>query len=57
MMILNSHCAVQCVEAIKLMLVFLKQIEMYHKSVVISSIDYTWEGISVNIDRLPFKFI
>lgn len=46
MMTLNSHCTVQCVEAIKLRLVFLKQIEMYHTSVVLSLIGYTWERLS-----------
>ena len=54
MMTLNSHCTVQCVEAIKLRLVFLKQIEMDHTSVVLSFIGYTWEGISRGIDGLLF---
>lgn len=54
MMTLNSHCTVPCVEAIKLRLVFLKQIEMYHTSVVLSFIDYTWERIWGGIDRLLF---
>lgn len=49
MMTLNSHCAVQCVEAIKLRLVFLKQIEMYHTSVVLSLSGYAWERYSGSI--------
>lgn len=49
MMTLNSHCAVQCVEAIKLRLVFLKQIEMYHTSVVLSFIGYALERYSGSI--------
>lgn len=55
MMTLNSHCTVQCVEAIKLRLVFLKQIEMYHTSVVLSFIGYTWERTAGGIDGLLFK--
>lgn len=35
---LSSRCAVQCVEAIKLSLVFLKQFEMYHRPVALSNI-------------------
>lgn len=55
MMTLNSHCTVQCVEAIKLRLVFLKQIEMYHTSVGLSFIGYTWERIAGGIARLLSK--
>lgn len=49
-MTLKSHCTVQSVEAIKLMVVFLKQIEVYHTSVVLSFVDYTWEKILGDMD-------
>lgn len=50
MMTLNSRCTVECVEAIKLRLVSPKQREMYHTSVVLSFIGYSWERISDSID-------
>lgn len=53
MMTLNFHCTVQCVKAIKLGLVFLKQIEMYHTSLV-HSLVALGELIELNIDRLLF---
>lgn len=54
---LNSLCTVQCADAIKLWLVFLKQFEMYHTSVVLSFIAYAWGRISGSIDGLLFFFI
>lgn len=57
MMTLNSHYTVQCVEAIKLRHVFLKQIGMYHKSVVFSFIGYTWENISDSMDAFCFSSV
>ena len=57
MMTLNSHYTLQCVEAIKLRLVFLKQIRKNHTSVVFSVIGYTWEKISGSIDVLGFSSV
>lgn len=54
---MTSHNTVQCVEAIKLRRVFLKQIGMYHTSVIFSFIGYTWENISGSTDGLHFSSV